>query len=47
MSRNATLKLVREQRHFDLEDVAAHAHIAPSRLEEFETGDREPSIKTD
>lgn len=45
MPRHATLKLVREQRHFKLEDVAAHAHISPGRLGEFEAGEREPSIK--
>lgn len=45
MPRHATLKLVREQRHFDLEDVAARAHISTARLAEFEAGTRAPSIK--
>lgn len=45
MSRHTTLKLVRKQRHFDLEDVAAYAHISAARLEEFEAGDRDPSFK--
>lgn len=39
------LKQVRDTRHFDLAAVARFANISPSRLEEMEKGDREPSFK--
>src|SRR5229473_1775481 len=38
-----SLRKVRETRHFDLETVAKYAGISVDRLEEFETGKREPS----
>lgn len=39
------LRQVRDTRHFDLVAVARFANISPSRLEEMEKGDREPSFK--
>src|SRR5947209_6286531 len=44
MTIGQALKSVREKRHFDIEEVAAFTHISPSRLREFEEGDREPSF---
>jgi len=42
---NRALKSVREQRRLDIADVADFTNISPSRLIEFETGDRKPSRK--
>ena len=39
----SALKKVRETRHFDLQSVAKYAGISSERLEEFESGKREPS----
>src|SRR4051794_37693021 len=39
------LKQVRENRHFQLEDVASFTNISLSRLQEFEAGQREPSLQ--
>jgi transcriptional regulator with XRE-family HTH domain len=39
------LKQVRESRHFHLNDVASFTNISSTRLQEFETGDREPSFQ--
>jgi Zn-dependent peptidase ImmA (M78 family)/transcriptional regulator with XRE-family HTH domain len=43
MAGSRSLRKVRETRHFDLQTVAKYAGISADRLEEFETGVREPS----
>jgi Zn-dependent peptidase ImmA (M78 family) len=45
MAASRSLKKVRETRHFDLPTVAKYAGISADRLEEFETGKREPSSR--
>ena len=37
------LKQVRQQRHFEIGDVATAAHISPARLVDFESDERDPS----
>jgi Zn-dependent peptidase ImmA (M78 family)/transcriptional regulator with XRE-family HTH domain len=38
------LKQVREQRHFEVDEVASYTHISPNRLADFEADEREPSF---
>lgn len=45
MVNNRALKQVREQRHFDVRSVANYTGISPDRLNDFESGDREPSVR--
>jgi Zn-dependent peptidase ImmA (M78 family)/transcriptional regulator with XRE-family HTH domain len=44
MPTSRSLKVIREQRHLALPDVAAFANISPRRLEAFEEGRQEPSL---
>src|SRR3954447_11965317 len=43
MAGSRSLRKVRETRRFDLQTVAKYAGISVDRLDEFETGKREPS----